>query len=879
MLKIQELQINYQKECMALTESPQFGWILESDLRNVFQEAYQLQIAKDQSFQTVVFDSGRVISEQSNHVRPEFPLRSALRYFVRVRVWSNTGEVCDSAVSSFLTGIVDADLWKAAFVSAEPDGSGAISNGNYVRKSISIRKKVSAAYAFTTALGLYHLWINGRRIGQEELSPGWTSYRKHLLYQTHDVTDALQSGENVIGAHIGAGWYKGMMGFTHHRNYYGSRTAFFCQLFIQYEDGTSEWIYTDPSWKHMASPVLFSEIYDGERYDAGFEKEGWALPGYHDGAWESCEAVDFPKDGLTAQTACAVKEMDDLPAKRLFRTPKGELCVDFGQNMAGWIEIQAAGKAGDVIELVCFETLDAAGNVYTENLRRAKQRISYRFGKAGSITYRPHFTYQGFRYAQILQFPGEVTAECFTAHALYSEMEATGTFSCSNPYLTRFHENVAWSLRSNFVDIPTDCPQRDERLGWTGDAQIFSRTACYLRNAYSFYSKWLADVACDQTAEGGIPHVVPDIVTGHTEDDWLLQQGTDSAAAWADAAVIIPWTLYLQYGDTEIIRRQYNSMKAWIDFMRTHAQDNIWNYKLQFGDWVALDAEPGSYYGATPNDLTCTAYYAYSTGIFSKMAKAVGNNEDAEQYQKLHQKIVESFRKTFFDAEGNMTAQTQTAHILALHFDLVEPKLHQKTANRLRQLWEQENGHLVTGFVGTPYFCHALSENGMTEEAYTLLLKEDFPSWLYQVKMGATTVWEHWDGLKPDGTMWSADMNSFNHYAYGAVDEWIFRVLCGIDTDENDPGFRHVVIAPRPGGGLGFAKGSYCSIYGNISVAWQIDENTVTEKITVPPNTTATIRLHRAQQILQADGLSFQAVNGVCEADTGSGTYQIIYQI
>lgn len=879
MLRVQELLINYQKECMALAEPPQFGWILESSRRNVIQEAYRLQIAKDQQFQAVVYDSGRVITEQSNHVRPVFPLQSASRYFVRVRVWNNAGEVCDSAISSFLTGIIDKALWKAAFVSAEPDVNGAVSNGNYVRKAINIQKDVRAAYAFTTALGLYHLWINGQRIGFEELSPGWTSYRKHLLYQTHDVTDALQGGENVVGAHIGAGWYKGEMGFAHHRNYYGSRTAFFCQILLQYEDGTSEWVYTDASWKQAASPVLFSEIYDGEQYDARLEKEGWSLPGYNDGAWESCEVLDFPKDCLAAQTGCAVKEMEDLPAKRLFRTPKGELCVDFGQNMAGWIEVQASGNAGDVIELRCFETLDAAGNVYTDNLRRAKQQISYRFGKTGSITYRPHFTYQGFRYAQILQFPGEVTAECFMAHALYSEMEATGTFSCSNPYLTRFHENVAWSLRSNFVDIPTDCPQRDERLGWTGDAQIFSRAACYLRNAYSFYAKWLVDVACDQTMEGGIPHVVPDIVTGHTEDDWLLRQGTDSAAAWADAAVIIPWTLYLQYGDTEIIRRQYDSMKAWIDFMWAHAQGSIWNYKLQFGDWVALDAEPGSYYGATPNDLTCTAYYAYSTGIFSKMAQAIGNDEDAERYQKLHRDIVESFRKTFFDADGNMTAQTQTAHILALHFDLVDPKLRQKTARRLRQLWEQEGGHLVTGFVGTPYFCHALSENGMTEEAYALLLKEDYPSWLYQVKMGATTVWEHWDGQKPDGTMWSADMNSFNHYAYGAVDEWVFRVLCGIDTDEGGPGFRHIVIAPRPGGGLSFAKGSYRSVYGTISVEWRIDGNTVTEMITIPPNTTATIRLHCAQEIVQADGLAFRPEKGEYKADAGSGTYQVTYRV
>ena len=333
----------------------------------------------------------------------------------------------------------------------------------------------------------------------------------------------------------------------------------------------------------------------------------------------------------------------------------------------------------------------------------------------------------------------------------------------------------------------------------TGDAQIFCRTATYLMNTYTFYKKWLHDLEVDQTPEGGVPHVVPNIEEGRTDGNWLLRQGPHSAAAWADAAIINPWTMYLMYGDKDILKKQYNSMKGWIDFMRAHAVDYIWNYKLQFGDWVALDAEEGSYFGATPNDLTCTAYYAYSTGLFVQMAKALGKEDVAAEYEELYHKIVKKFQETFFDAEGNMTAQTQTAHIVALYFQLTPEKYITKTVEGLKRLLDKENGHLVTGFVGTPYFCHALSQNHALKEAYDLLLKEDFPSWLYQVKKGATTIWEHWDGMKDDGSMWSADMNSFNHYAYGAIGEWMYRAMAGIEADPEHPGFKHAILYPRIG--------------------------------------------------------------------------------
>ncbi len=423
-------------------------------------------------------------------------------------------------------------------------------------------------------------------------------------------------------------------------------------------------------------------------------------------------------------------------------------------------------------------------------------------------------------------------------------MRQTGTFTCSNPDLNQLWSNITWSLRSNFVDIPTDCPQRDERLGWTGDAQIFCPTASFIRGTYLFYEKWLRDVACDQTQEGGVPHVVPDIITPNIDrvEDWLCSQGTHSAAAWADVAVLNPWNLYLIYGDERILAEQYESMKKWIRFMERHAEGIIWNYRLQFGDWVALDAEEGSYFGATPNDLTCTAYYAYSTGIFAKIAAILGKSEDAAYYGALEQRIKKGFGERFFDpSTGGMTVQTQTAHIIALHFGLTPEEYKEQTVRELTELLAKEDGHLVTGFVGTPYFTHALSENGHVKEAYELLLKEDFPSWLYQVKAGATTIWEHWDGQKPDGSMWSADMNSFNHYAYGSIGEWLIRAVTGIRCDEERPGYRHVNLTPQPGGGLTAAEGVFQSVYGEIRCGWKSDPDRVQIHIELPANTTGTL--------------------------------------
>ena len=880
MIRISKVTMDYVTELTGVSEIPQIGWVIKGDGRNERQQNYQLQIATDNEFLELCYDSGVVMSDQSAHIRPEMELTSLTKYFVHVSVTMEDGQTSGWSQPVYFVTSLCRNEWSADFISADSDMDARNSKGTYVRKQIVLKKPMKEAYIVSTALGLYELYINGERVGRDELTPGFTSYRKHLVYQTYEVTGLLRTGDNVIGAMIGAGWYKGKMGFLGKYNNYGSRSAFIQQLLIRYTDGSSQWIVTDETWKGNDAPILFAEIYDGETYDANQEITGWCQAGLDDSPWRTVEVIPYDMSVLEAQGTATVKEIEPVPARRIFNTPEGDLVIDFGQNLTGWIHVKAWGRAGDEIMLHCFEVLDAAGNVYLDNLRGAKQQLHYIFAEEKEVEYYPSFTFQGFQYAKISKYPGEAKPENFVAYAAHSEMGNTGMFECSNPLVNQLQHNILWGMKGNFVDVPTDCPQRNERLGWTGDAQIFCRTASYLMNTYHFYKKWLRDVEVDQTPEGGVPHVVPDLLTGQpeTENDWLLSRGTHSAAAWADVAVIMPWVLYQVYGDQAILEKQYASMKNWVDFMRTHAEDYIWNYKLQFGDWVALDAEEGSYFGATPNDLTGTAYFAYTTGLFAKACKVLERTDDADFYLDLHHKIVAKYQRTFFAADGALTVQTQTAHIITLYFNLAPKSLIPNVVDGLKRQLKKENGHLVTGFVGTPYFCHALSENGCTKEAYDLLLKDDFPSWLYQVKMGATTIWEHWDGIKPDGSMWSADMNSFNHYAYGAVGEWLYRVCAGIEIDDEEPGYKHIIFQPQTGGGFRYAWGTFESIYGQIISHWSREDDIIRLEFEVPVNTTATIYTEPCREILESDGLSFRKCENGYSAETGSGRYVIKYR-
>ncbi len=883
MIKVYDLRINGLEDPVGVDGTVKLSWKIQSDRRNVRQRSYEIQMAADDRFEILLYDSGPVASDRSVYVGVNgIPLRSTSRYHIRVRVTTSENEQSKWEKGCFVTAFLHHGEWKGRFITPEKESDRDESRGYYLRKTVNIEKRVKEAYAFTTALGLYHFYINGEKIGEDEFTPGWTSYNRHLLYQCYDVTGRIRQGENVIGALLGAGWYKGDMGSARTRNHYGDRNAFSCQIVLRFEDDSTETYLSDPSWEWRESPVIFSEIYDGEIYDARMECRGWNEPGGSDGHWQDVDIINFRVSALAAQSGCKVKMNERIPAKRIFRTAKGETVVDFGQNLAGWVEFRVKGAPGERAAIRCFETLDKEGNAYFDNLRTAKAAVTYICGGKEAV-YHPNFTYQGFRYALITDWPGEPETDDFTACAVYSDMRRTGYFVCSNSDINQLHHNILWGMKSNFLDIPTDCPQRDERLGWTGDAQIFSRTASYLMETDLFYRKWLRDVAVEQTEEGGVPHVVPDVWTGKNVEGKIFERGTHSAAGWADAAVIIPWTLYQMYGDEDVIEEQYESMKAWIDFMTAHAKDYVWKFKMQFGDWVALDAEEGSYYGATPLELTNMAYYAFSAGLFAKMAGILGRNDDEEKYGKLHEEIRHAYQKRYVAEDGHLKVQTQTAQILSLHFHLI-PEEHRSTVTGdLLHLLDKEDGHLVTGFMGTPYFLQVLSDNGHAKEAYDLLLKDDFPSWLYQVKQGATTVWEHWDGIRPDGSMWSPAMNSFNHYAYGAVGEWLYRSLAGIDCEEQGAGFHKILLAPRVSDRLCFAEAAYESVYGRIVSRWEREGNDIRYHFEIPCGAGAVIRLYRAGDVEETDGLVFceEEIGGETArtALAGSGNYTVRYRI
>lgn len=870
MLSIKLIKINHLIQPKGIRGAIQTGWEIESDHSHTMQTGYQIQIAETPDFTTLIYDSGRVESEDSANVPVAgIAWKSLVRYFLRVRIWDNHGEESPWQVTEYLTALQTSEEWQAAFITAEDEKDKINAPGTVVRKEFTVEKPIKEALFISTAHGLYQAFLNGKRVGRDELAPGWTSYHHRLLYQSYDVTDLVKPGKNAVGALLGAGWYKGDISYKRIHNFYGDYAAFSGQLLLRYQDGSEEILASDESWKGSYSPILHADIFDGETYDACLEQPGWAEPGFDDRHWKGVREMPQEKENLIPQQGCTVKVKETRAVEEIILTPKGDTVLDFGQNMAGWVQVQVEGKPGDAVELICFETLDAKGNVYTENLRTAKQRILYLCKGEGVEEFTPHFTYQGFRYVWVKQYPGRIKKEQIKALVLYSDMEQTGRFSCSNPLLNQLQKNILWGMKGNSVDIPTDCPQRDERLGWTGDAQIFGQTACFLMDTTEFYRKWLGDVAAEQKPDGGVPNVVPDMM----EDfDGGPAYGS---SAWGDVAVVLPWAIYQKTGDISLIRQQYSSMKAWVDFLEEQMESGKGVFPMQFGDWVALDAEEGSYHGATPVELTCEAYYGYVSGLLGKMAKAVGEASDAEKYQGLQKKSRERFKASYFHKDGTMTVQTQTAHIVALFFDLVPEGKKETVVAGLLKLLEKHNGHLTTGFIGTPYFLHALSRSGCFDEAYALLLKEDFPSWLYQVKQGATTVWEHWDGLKPDGSMWSADMNSFNHYAYGAVGQWLYEVCAGLRMDEEYPGYKRFFVEPNPGGGLTFAAVSYHSDYGDIRVKWERTEEEMLCVVQVPPNTTAKIILHQVDRIEKDASLDFAWEKDTICAEAQSGTYTI----
>lgn len=883
MLKIIKLRCEYKENPVGIDElKPRISWQLISDKRATLQTGYQLQVSEEENFLHTLWDTGMVKSAQSIHVAycgPE--LKPRTRYYFRIKAQDNKGnEALWSETAFWETGLLSPKEWIAEWIKPAAVEEDLKEACPMLRKVFNVKGKVKAARIYATALGLYELHLNGTRVGDSLFTPGWTNYQKRLQYQTYVVTDIIRPGENAIGATLGKGWYSGSLGWTNQSAFYGDTQALLLQMYILYENGEEDILSSDNGWESCTGPILMSEIYHGETYDARLEKKGWSLPGYDSTGWRGTEVYSYPKDTIIAQENVPVRVIQEIRPLSLIKTPAGETVIDFGQNMTGWVRFSAKGPKGVAIKIKHAEVLDSLGNFYTENLRSAKQIVSYTLKGEGVEWYEPHFSFQGFRYICIDGYPGEVLLENFIGRVIHSDMEETGSFECSNELVNRLQHNILWSQKGNFLDIPTDCPQRDERLGWTGDAQMFIRTACFNMNTASFFSKWLKDLYSEQSLEKGIPVAIP-----HVLDDSFY-----SSSAWSDAATICPWTIYQCYGDKRILERQYDSMKMWVEYIKSQGNNPyLWNTGFQYGDWLGLDSKPESFIGATPQDFIATAFFAHSTDILVKTAGVLGEKDDAELYGELYHNILENFRKEFITPNGRLATETQTAHVLALMFDLVEEKDRKRTIEALAKLIKENNNHLTTGFVGTPYLCHVLSNNGYNELAYELLQQIDYPSWLYQITKGATTIWEHWDGIKEDGSFWNKDMNSFNHYAYGAIGDWLYRIVAGLNTDILNPGYRHILISPRIGSGLTYAKAGLESMYGEIRSAWEVTGTKMKMHITIPSNTTATVTLPGAElDNVTEEGIKLEAVEGVTgyeqaeegvRLELGSGNYRFSFGV
>ena len=881
--EVKELVCEYHSNPLGIdVVQPRLSWKLFSSENKVMQVAYEIRVADSPAklkSKNLIWSTGKVNSSQSvNVVYGGTDLISMQRLYWQVRVWDNKNKATAwSEPASWEMGILDTDLWKASWITSDVDkNSKELRPSPYVRKEFSSEKKISSARVYVTALGLYELFLNGQKVSTDLFTPGWTSYKNRIQYQTYDVTSLLK-GKNTIGAILGDGWYRGNIGWGGN-NYFGKKQALLCQLQINYTDGTSETILSDDSWKVAAGPILFSDIYNGESYDAGKEMPGWAKSGFDDSKWGKVSILDHSKKMLIAPQGEVVKAIEEIKPIKILTTPKGETVFDMGQNMVGWVKLTVNGKKGDQVTLKFAEVLDKDGNFYTDNLRKAKSTDVYILKGEGEEVFEPHFTFHGFRFLKLEGLPAAPTLDQVTGIVIHSDMTPTGSFACSDPMINQLQHNIQWGQKGNFLDIPTDCPQRDERLGWTGDAQVFSMTAAFNFDVAPFYTKWMRDVAADQLPDGLVPHVIPDVLNGE-----------GGSTAWADVAVIVPWTTYLSYGDKRILEVQYPSMKGWVEYMKSRAgDDNLWIGDNHFGDWLAFATTNSDYPGATTEkDLIATAYYSYSSGLLAKIAAIIGNNDDAKKYAQLSNDIKKAFQKEFVTPAGRLVSHTQTAYSLALAFDLLPEDLIPKAAKYLADD-VKKMGHLTTGFVGTPLLCKTLSAHGYDDLAFMLLNRKDYPSWLYPVTQGATTIWERWDGQKPDGSFQDVGMNSFNHYAYGAIGEWLYQYVAGINIDPEHPGYKHILLAPHVGGGLTNANAEFESLYGKIKSAWKLDGEEFIYEVTIPVNTTATLLLPNANKeqltlnekpIHAKLGESVQQLANNLKLELGSGNYVFKYKV
>ena len=853
-MRVYDAKVNHMTNPMGFfMDGVSFSWKVD-EARGKAQKVARVRVAADEKMQEILFDSGMDEQADSLAYPVELALEPRTRYFWQVTVLSDAEEEADSEVQWFETSKMSEE-WTGKWLTCDSTEK----RHPIFSKEIAPAKEMAKARLYVTGLGLYEAYIDGKKVGDEYLTPYSNNYNRWVQYQTYDITDQIAGG-GKLSILLGNGWYKGRFGFSafEDKGYYGNEWKVIADVVLTYTDGTEEVIGTDESWTVTRSRIMFSNLYDGEQIDATAPELPAEVP----------TVCDAPKGRLEARRSLPVVAHEHIKPVELIHTPAGEQVFDMGQNFAGIFTFRVKEPAGTKIHIQTGEVLQK-GNFYNENLRSAKSEYIY-ISDGNETVIRPHFTYYGYRYVKV-EGVSDLKIEDFTGLALYSDIEMGGDVETGHDLVNQLVSNVRWGMKGNFIDVPTDCPQRDERMGWTGDTQVFSPTATFLADTYAFYSKYLHDMYTEQMdLDGMVPDVVPSAGVHST------------ACVWGDSSCIIPWNMYQFYGDKKILEDQYDSMRNWVDYIsRVDGDNHGWRSVFHYGDWLALDNPSGKtdeVMGGTDEGYIANVYYAASAGIVAKAARVLGYEADAKTYQALCDEQFEEVKKEYFSQTGRCCIKTQTALILALKYHLSENE--ELTKKTLRLLFQISGDKLKTGFTGMPLMCPVLSENGMNDLAYTLLLNEDYPGWLHEVKLGATTVWERWNSLDENGDISSTGMNSLNHYAYGSILEWVFRYVTGFRVSEEHPGSRHLLIAPTLNWKLKRAKGGYHSAAGTYETSWELaDPSHVTVKVTVPFGCTAEIVLPLVSQETLADQsnpLFADVRDGKCFV--GAGTYEVSYE-
>lgn len=847
-LSIHETRVEYLENPEGIDVlRPRFSWILKGEGRNRLQSAYQIVVASSKENLSegnyTIWDSGKIVSNQTNQIEYDgVPLASCTKYFWQVRVWDESDMVSTWSIPVYWSmGLLKFSNWKGVFIGhdvgynkADKYDSLYLPPARYLRKSFAVHKKIKKATAYTTALGLYELRLNGHKVGDDYFLPGWTDYDKRLYYQTFDITTMLQEGENVIGAVIADGWYAGYIGYAllvrldKVREFYGVNPSFMGQIQIEYEDGTSELIASDTTWKANEGPIREADIIMGETFDARLEHAGWDAPNYDDSAWTNPKVYTYPNGKLEAHPGPKVKHTEVLKPIAMTEPSAGTYVFNLGKNIAGIAALKVEGSKGTKVQLRFGEILKSDGNIQTENLRKARATDTYILNGKGMETWQPKFTYHGFQYVEVTGYPGKPTLDAITGLVLSSIKMDASTFGASNSMNNTLFENIKTTQSANFFEIPTDCPQRDERLGWTGDAQVYMRSASYNSDVAAFMTKFLIDLDDAQRWYGAYPNFAP----------FPYSRPNQYAPAWMDAGIIIPYNMYKVYNDTRIVEYMYEGMEKFMEFQEDASTDylrpgggNNW------GDWLAVNED-------TSHDFIGASFYGYDAKLMAEMAEALGKMEDAAKYRKLFENIKKAFAKKYILADGSTLEDTQTTYALALYFDLFPEELAEEGAARLAEKIRNNGYKFATGFLGTKHVMLALSKYGYDDISYKIFQQTEYPSWGYSIENGSTSIWERWNSYTKDDAANSdinAKMNSFSHYAFGSVTEWMFQHAVGIDTE--DPGYRNILVKPSISREMDFIKGSYKSINGTIASAWNLKGNKAILKIEIPVNTKAKVHI------------------------------------